>query len=184
MTVEEFESLGLSEDSSLMLINEIVYDECREGNNVTKRNRFHARIEVLVGHILEKWVEQSGFPGKVFSGEVGCVLSDDGLSVGIDVALFSNATLSQVAEESPYITGPPVLAVEILSPSDQIEAIEAKILAYLTLGVRQVWVISPGMKSITVHSSDQDPRIHTRQSVIDGGHVLPGFSVVTNVFFD
>ena len=89
MTVEEFESLGLSEDSSLILVNEIVYDENGGNHNLTKRNRHHARIEVLVSLILESWARKTSFPGKVFSGEVGCVLSNDGLSVGIDVALFS-----------------------------------------------------------------------------------------------
>ena len=56
MTVEEFESLGLPEDSSLLLINEIVYDASPKRDNMTKRNRHHARIELLVGHILENWI--------------------------------------------------------------------------------------------------------------------------------
>lgn len=184
MTVEEFESLGLSEDSSLILVNEIVYDENGGNHNLTKRNRHHARIEVLVSLILESWARKTSFPGKVFSGEVGCVLSNDGLSVGIDVALFSNSTLEQVADASPYVTGPPIIAVEILSPSDNIESIETKIQGYLSCGVRQVWVISPGMKSITIHTLDGEPRIYTKESVIDGGDVLPGFSVVASALLD
>ncbi len=184
MTVEEFESLGLSEDSSLFLVNEVVYDENGGNGNLTKRNRHHARIEAIVSHLLESWSRRTSFPGKVFSGEVGCVLSNDGLSVGIDVALFSNSTLGQVADESPYVTGPPIVAVEILSPSDHIESIESKIQGYLNCGVRQVWVISPGMKNIIIHTPDGEPRIYTKEAVIDGGDVLPGFSVVTSAILD
>ncbi len=185
MSVEEFESLGFSEDSSLVLINGIIYAESGgEEEEVTKRNRHHARIELLVGHILHAWVERTGFSGKVFSGEVGCVLSANGLSVGIDVALFDNETLSQVSENAAYLTGPPILAVEILSPSDQIQSIEAKIQGYLRAGVKQVWVISPGMQSITIHSPNRDPVIHTHHSIIDGGSVLPGFSAATKSLLD
>lgn len=184
MTVEEFESLGLSEDSSLILVKDVVYDENGGNGNLTKRNRHQARIEAIVSHILESWSRKTSFPGKIFSGEVGCVLSNDGLSVGIDVALFSNSTLEQVADESPYVTGPPIVAVEILSPSDHIESIESKIQGYLNCGVRQVWVISPGMKNIIIHTPDGEPRIYTKEAVIDGGDVLPGFSVVTSAILD
>jgi Uma2 family endonuclease len=184
MTVAEFESLGLPEDSSLILVNEIVYDENGGETNLTKRNRHHARIEALVSHFLESWVRQVSFPGKVFSGEVGCVLSGDGLSVGIDVALFSNSTLDQVSEDSPYVTGPPIVAVEILSPSDHIESVESKIQGYLDCGVRQVWVISPRMKNIVIHTSDGEPRIYSKEAVIDGGDILPGFSVVASTLLN
>jgi|JI6StandDraft_1071083.scaffolds.fasta_scaffold55796_2 Uma2 family endonuclease len=184
MTVEEFESLNLSEDSSLILVNEIVYDENGGSGSLTKRNRHHARIEALVTHFLESWVRKANFSGKVFSGEVGCVLTNDGLSVGIDVALFSNLTLEQVSEESPYVTGPPIVAVEILSPSDHIESIETKIHGYLNCGVRQVWVISPGMKNVIIHTLDGEPRIYSKEAVIDGGDVLPGFSVIASAILD
>ncbi len=184
MSVEEFETLGLSEDSDLMLVNGIVYSESGCEEDVTKRNRYHARIELLVGQILQNWVDKTRFPGKTFSGEVGCVLSQDGISVGIDVALFDDATLEQVARDSVYLTGPPLLAVEILSPSDQIESIERKIQGYLDSGVRQVWIISPGMRNVTVHSPDQDPKIYPQHSTMDGGNVLAGFSEPVSRFFE
>ena len=184
MTVEAFESLGLSEDSTLVLIGGVVYDETGCETHMTKRNRQHARTELLLGQLLQNWVDQTKFRGKVFSGEVGCVVSEHGLSVGIDVALFENSVLEHVQDGDAYITGPPSLAAEILSPSDQVESIEAKIRAYLRAGVEQVWIISPGLQSVTVHSPNQNPRIYSRNSTIDGGSSLPGLSILVDRLFE
>ncbi|OQW86600.1 MAG: hypothetical protein BWK78_09915 [Thiotrichaceae bacterium IS1] len=48
----------------------------------------------------------------------------------------------------------PVLAVEILSPTDKIAVIVAKIRAYLKIGVKSCWLVAPDLKTITVYSSD------------------------------
>jgi len=186
MTVREFESFNLPEGSTLMLVKGVVYDEsnAEEGDLMTKRNRQHARIELLIGRLLENWIQQAGFPAKTFSGEVGCVLDEEGLSVGIDVAVFGQSVLQSTPSDSPYINGPPILAVEILSPSDQVDALESKINAYLESGVPLVWVISPKMKSITVYSAAAEPVICRHSAVVSGGQVLPGFSFVAESLFE
>ena len=42
-----------------------------------------------------------------------------------------------------YITRPPLIAIEILSPEDTLSAMQAKAAEYRTFGVENIWVIDP-----------------------------------------
>lgn len=42
-----------------------------------------------------------------------------------------------------YITRPPLIAIEILSPEDSVSAMQGKVAEYRTFGVENIWVIDP-----------------------------------------
>lgn len=42
-----------------------------------------------------------------------------------------------------YVTSPPLIAIEILSPEDTLRAMQAKAAEYRAFGVEQVWIIDP-----------------------------------------
>jgi Uma2 family endonuclease len=42
-----------------------------------------------------------------------------------------------------YVTQPPLIAIEILSPEDSISAMQAKAAEYLAFGVEHIWIIDP-----------------------------------------
>jgi Uma2 family endonuclease len=42
-----------------------------------------------------------------------------------------------------YVTQPPLIAIEILSPEDTLRALQAKSAEYRTFGVENIWVIDP-----------------------------------------
>ncbi len=50
-----------------------------------------------------------------------------------------------------YVVGPPVIAVEVASPSNTGPALDVKTLAYLQGGVAEVWVVYAETASILVH---------------------------------
>lgn len=50
-----------------------------------------------------------------------------------------------------YFEGPPVLAMEIPSPSDTQESIDEKVELYLETGVAIVWVANPRFRTVTVY---------------------------------
>ncbi|MBX6312792.1 MAG: Uma2 family endonuclease [Isosphaeraceae bacterium] len=89
-------------------------------------------------HLLKLWLDTQPEPrGEVLSGEAGFRLRGTKDSpVGIDVAYASSPELVTAtgAEERIY-DGPPVLAVEILSPSDTQEEVVEKVDLYLEAGV-------------------------------------------------
>jgi Uma2 family endonuclease len=42
-----------------------------------------------------------------------------------------------------YVTQPPLIAIEILSPEDTLRAMQAKSAEYRTFGIENIWVIDP-----------------------------------------
>ena len=57
---------------------------------------------------------------------------------------YVSAEVAAREPDAAYFEGPPVLAVEILSPSDTQEDIDEKVELYLETGVAIVWVVNPG----------------------------------------
>ncbi len=152
---------------------------------MTKRNRWHAGAETRVASFLDQWCRsQSPRPGKVFSGEAGCDLPEIDTGVGIDVAFFSNEVLEAQDDESKYIVGPPVLAVEILSLSDTVEDLHKKVKAYLQAGVKLVWVVDPYDRTVTIHRPSKPPEMLVTGRTIEGGADLPGLRVAIDDIFE
>jgi len=182
MSVSEFQSLNLSEDSSLILLHGVIYDEDGSGVEMTKRSHQHARAELRIGRFLDEWLERTSFPARAFSGEVGCELPGQGF-VGIDVAVFSNDIVAQ-SDGAPYIAGVPLLAVEILSTNDRHGAVSEKVANYLDVGVKQVWLVDCGFKSVTVFRPDLTQILYSRNITLEGAQDLPGFSQPVRRFFE
>jgi Uma2 family endonuclease len=78
----------------------------------------------------------------------------------------------------------PDLAVEVISPNDLAEGQLEKILEYFQAGVRLVWVIYPIQGHFYVYQSPTQVEILTRDDTLDGGPVLPGFSLRLDPLFD
>ncbi len=71
---------------------------------------------------------------------------------------------------------PPDLAVEVISPTDAYSAVNRKAETMLRDGVRLVWLIDPFTRLATALTATTTHRID-EAGVLDGGEVLPGFSV-------
>jgi Uma2 family endonuclease len=181
MTTEEF--LALPDDGiERMLIRGRVYEL---GTTVTKRNRWHSRVELRIGSLLDRWLESRPEPrGELFSGEAGFRLRrDPDTTVGIDVAYASAETMARLSKKDRLIDGPPILAVEILSPSDEQETIVEKVTGYLEAGVKLVWVVETAFETVTVYRPDELPMLVAGDDELSGEPHLPGFRVPVSKFF-
>src|SRR5262249_21197814 len=78
----------------------------------------------------------------------------------------------------------PDLAVELVSPHHMSEDLLSKVLEYFQAGVRLVWVIYPKHRLIQVFDTPISLRIVTEGDILDGGSVVPGFSLVVSQLFD
>lgn len=58
------------------------------------------------------------------------------------------------AKPPQILAEPPLLCVEILSPSDTIEDIQERVDDYLAMGVPFVWVVSPRSRRGWIHTPD------------------------------
>ena len=120
----------------------------------------------------------------VVSGEAGFRLGrNPDFTVGIDVAYLSPELTAATPEKTFLIDGPPVLAVEILSPSDRVDDVAEKMEGYLQAGVKLAWRVEPVHKIVTVFRPDEEPEGLNIHGYLDGGVHLPGFRVsVVEIF--
>ena len=82
------------------------------------------------------------------------------------------------ANQQKYLRTAPDLVVEILSPDESAGRFARKLRFYLLHGVRLVWVVDPIAQTITVYAPGSgDERVLRPGDTLDGGDVLPGFSV-------
>jgi Uma2 family endonuclease len=76
-----------------------------------------------------------------------------------------------------FFPGSPDLAVEVLSPSDRFSDVVQKARDYLAAGSLLVWVLDPQGRSSAAFYPDGTARLLGEDDPLDGGDVLPGFSV-------
>lgn len=85
-----------------------------------------------------------------------------------------------------FLTTPPDLVVEVLSPGNTATEMAIKLGEYAKAGVRLVWYVDPDRKEVDVF-----PKARAKGKVtlgvgdtLDGGAVLPGFSVPVAKIFE
>ena len=78
-----------------------------------------------------------------------------------------------------FVEAVPDLVVEVVADRDRAAELTERTLIWLDHGVRLVWVIHPNSRLVTVHRPGVDVigLVRGEQSVLNGGDVLPGFSV-------
>lgn len=87
-------------------------------------------------------------------------------------------------KERDYWSGAPDLAIEVLSPSDTLRDIDAKVSDDLSTGVSEVVVIDPDAETVTRHRPGQELQVMRRGEELDLDDVLPGFRCTVNDIFD
>ena len=178
MTLEEFAALPHAEDVTRYLIDGEVWEY-----PVTVRSRPHASCEARTAAKLFAWLDEHLPGGDVGSGEVAVQLPGRTTRLGIDVALFDADTVAAQPpppgeNEGMWVWhGLPRLAAEVMSDSDRVGNVNAKVREYLTAGVPVVWVADPGLKAVTVHRPGVTPRTYGGDDLIPGGEELPGLAV-------
>ena len=179
LTAEEF--LRLPPDPTLdrWLIGGVLWEQ-----PMTVRSLPHTETEVWTARALTNWIAERPRPRpRAGSGEVGVRFPGRDTVTGIDLAVFDAETAAgqppppKVGEGMHVWHGVPLLAVEVNSPTDRERDITAKVLEYLDVGVPQVWVLSPTLRSVTVYRPAAPPVIYSGDQTLPGDPELPGFAV-------
>jgi Uma2 family endonuclease len=184
LTVDEF--LALPSDG---LDRELIQGDLRirgdASEMMTVRNRGHAQVTSTITFELESWNRRTDPPlGRVFSGEVGCILRQNPATVvGVDVAYFTRDLLEKQTGNSTRFEGAPRLAVEVLSPSDKQSDIAEKVEEYLATGAALVWIVDPRFETVTVHRPDAKPELFNADQEVTGEPHLPGLQIAVERLF-
>jgi Uma2 family endonuclease len=105
----------------------------------------HERIVEVTRRALESQLDTRRYS---FSTGSGLIIRKSPLTTRIpDLAVFELATLD---EQDGYIHSAPQLLVEVLSPANTRRERERKLADYASLGVPEVWVVSPEARTVEV----------------------------------
>lgn len=100
-----------------------------------------------------------------------------------DVSFISAARLPQDGEPTTKWMLVPDLAIEIISPNDLYGKVKSKIREYLTAGVREVWIVEPEFKMITIYRSQTDFTVFAEDDELVSDSLLPGFRLKLSELF-
>jgi Uma2 family endonuclease len=67
-----------------------------------------------------------------------------------------------------YVTLPPLVAIEILSPEDRIGAMQAKAAEYRAFGVEHIWIIDPESRIVYRYSGFALEEVRTGELAVSG----------------
>lgn len=124
--------------------------------------------------------------GYVTAAETGYILDLPGKGDTVrapDVGFIRKDQLPNGMPETGYIPAPPDLAIEIVSPNDAADEIEAKIQDYLAGGTRLIWYLYPKTRTLHVITVAGAIRLGENDT-LDGGDVLPGFTLALKDLFE
>jgi Uma2 family endonuclease len=165
----------------------LIRGELRENrqSNPYGRTPDHGSTMASVACHLANWLRVQPHPrGAVYAACDNFKLgSTPDTLLGIDVAVVSADLYARTRRGAELVAGAPVLAVEILSPTDESEQIQERVFTFLETGVEVVWVVDPDEENATVYRPDQPPVTFSRgQTLVTS--TLPGFQVDVDDLFD
>ncbi|HEV3263366.1 MAG TPA: Uma2 family endonuclease [Gemmataceae bacterium] len=141
-----------------------------------------ALVAGVIVHFLWSFVE---------AHDLGIVVGADGpfrLRLGLvrlpDVCFVSWGRLpGEALPDDAVARVVPDLAVEVLSKSNTRAEMERKLREYFRAGVRLVWVVDPKTQTARIYTSPSKSRRIGKEQALDGGPVLPGFSLPLKQLF-
>jgi Uma2 family endonuclease len=175
-SLEEFLAMPETEPASEYVCGEVIQKPMPDNA--------HAAIQWFLVEMLAPFLRRTRLG--VGRTEWRCIFGPPGRKRAYipDLVYVANTNMPKgSALRHRFLRTAPDLAVEILSRDQSMGRFTEKIQFYLMHGVRLVWIIDPRKRTITVLAPGQEPRTLTVGDTLDGGDVLPGFSVAVDDIF-
>jgi Uma2 family endonuclease len=174
MTVEEFERFAERPENANRRLEDI-------GGEVVEvaSNSYSSLVAGNILFAIKLHLRDSGLQGYVTGADGGYkVAGEDYLP---DVGFIAKVRLPDPPHET-WISLPPDLAVEVLSPSDKPDDTRIKLVHYLAAGT-VVWVVDPDQKQVEVYTPGPAVKRLGEDDTLDGSDVLPGFTLAVKEIF-
>jgi Uma2 family endonuclease len=180
MTLEEF--LKLPDDG---VERSVIRGELRE-RPMTTRGGPHCIVMGNLARLIGNWVCARPRPrGRLYTGDARVrIRRDPETIVGADLLYLDPDQAARNRPTATTIDEPPTLVIEILSPSDTIEAIDEKIQEYLDAGVPHVWIVNPRPETVTVHRPGTPPVLFNNRQEVAAEPELPGLRIAVAEMFE
>ena len=131
--------------------------------------------EAYVVHELFAWAEADG-RGEVFSSNAGFNLPD-GSTLSPDAGWVESSRVAALSEHERerFLPFAPDFLIEILSPSDALPELDAKMEQWIANGVRLAWRIDPFGGTVAVYAQGVAPAVLSRPEIVEGTGPVAGF---------
>ena len=131
---------------------------------------------------LLNWSDENGM-GEVFDSSGGFILPDTAVR-SPDAAWVRKEELSELsgAQWEKFLPLCPDFVIELRSPTDSLEALQAKTTEYVSNGATLSWLIDPQEKRVHVYAK-QGVEILDAPARVSGEPLLPGFTLDLSAIF-
>ncbi|MEN3001342.1 MAG: Uma2 family endonuclease [Armatimonadota bacterium] len=161
-------------------------------NDGRKYELVNGRIQVVPTGARHGWI------GARLSGKIYSVLPDTlyafDSSTGFrmaggnirspDFALMRVERLPSGKPPIDFADGAPDLAVEIVSPSENLQDLYQKVAEYFESGSREVWLLFPERKQVYRYTAPLEIEVLRENDILTGGELLPDFKVRVGELFE
>lgn len=175
LTARDLEQMGSAGERL-----ELIDGQLREKDGASQR---HGEIEIRILLPVGRHVFERGL-GEIYPSDTQfAIFRDPDVIVIPDVAFVRADRLPPEAERWHIAPFAPDLAVEVISPNDRYVEVMEKIARYQRAGVPVVWVVDPRRRAVEVRALGRPQVTLHEQETLDGGDVLPGFTLaVADIF--
>lgn len=174
VSADEFDAFVMRPENAGRLF-ELVGGEIIEVVSNPYSSKIGSRVTTFIGmYLLQNDI------GHLTGADGGYIVSGERYIP--DVAFISYARQPELAYHEGYIPIAPDLAVEVLSPGNTEDELAVKIANYLAAGT-VVWVFKPVERRAIVFRPGQPTQTLDINGVLDGGSVLPGFTLPVKDIF-
>jgi Uma2 family endonuclease len=136
----------------------------------------HGEVTVELCVRLKPFVAERAL-GAVFAETGFRLVPDRATTLFPDVAFVRGSRLPPREEREKFLRLVPDLAVEVHSPTDSPKLLDEKLAEYAVAGTPLVWVVYPRTRSVAVHRLGEATVRLGPDERLNGGDVLPGFSI-------
>lgn len=131
------------------------------------------RIATLLGH----HIMLNALRGRLLT-ECACIVDSETQEIRRpDLAYLSAQNLQMLPRLPGVLPFAPDFVLEIVSPSEDADALRIKAQKYMRGGTRLLWVVYPGAREIDVYAMNDAPQTLRLDKTLDGGDVFPTLSI-------
>ena len=139
-------------------------------------------LAVRLGGLLERFATDNDLG--LVAGEQGLMRLMPGLARAPDVSFISWAQIPDRGTRRAPVPGLyPDLAVEVLSRGNTRAEMARKRKEYFLAGTRLVWQVNPRTRTVDVYTAPDRFTTLAESDALDGGDVLPGFTLPVRSLF-
>lgn len=176
---------GTANEKDAVLTNDRFDHLCEliDGVLVEKPMGFYeSRLAVVLSHLLETYLS---------SRNLGFVLGTDAMlqyepgQIRMpDVSVFLwHRFPGRILPTGAILRMTPDLAVEVLSPTNTVKEMDRKLRELFAGGAKLVWHVDPVERAVQVFTGVDESTMVNESQTLDGGNVLPGFSLPLRELF-